>query len=459
MARKRRRSRKSSSETPRRRRRRGVRRAQAASPRRRVRRRRRTAREYPHQIRRTKRGRFTSRRRAGKHRTKLVGRITGEPRRRRKASRRRRRYAREVPHQIHRTQRGRFSKSGRSKLVGRITGEARRRRRHTRRRAMENPVNGWEILTGLLAGGFGYVTGDVIDRWLATRDRGKDAQGNTLPTGPATPISTDLLVRGGAGVVVAALPLVGAHFISSPMWRSGLQFFGFGALFHLVGKGVDELGAYLFRDSAADSTGRRLFSTDIDYLKAAGIQGLGAAPGCSTCGRRDGLGACCRSQLPAGPSTGVDRGWRQNMDGSVTPPGLPPVRTTTTERTTTTTEVPGAPIPPVTYVPPTVARTDNRLPGSPTNDLLTSPVAMMPRSDQTVRGLGDVGAAQDVLRRNAAAYRAVQQHASGLRELGQFAPETLAAAAQGLGMPSESTITKSPSPRFTAGSRWSHEKD
>lgn len=316
---------------------------------------------------------------------------------------------------------------------------------------MENPVGGWEILTGLLAGGFGYAAGDVIDRWLATRDRGKDAQGNTLPTGPATPITADLLVRGGVGVVVAAAPIIGAHFISSPMWRSGLQFFGFGALFHLVGKGVDELGAYLFKDSAADSTGRRLFSTDIDYLKAAG---LGAAPGCSTCGRRDGLGSCCRSQLPAGPSTGVDRGWRQNMDGSVTPPGLPPVRTTTTE----VPYVPAAPLPPARTVPPTIARTDNRLPASPTNDLLTQPIAMMPRSDQTVRGLGDVGAAQEVLRRNAAAYHAVQQHATGLRELGQFAPETLAAAAQGLGMPSESS-TKPSSPRFTAQSRWSHEKD
>lgn len=315
-------------------------------------------------------------------------------------------------------------------------------------------MGGWEILTGILAGGVGFAAADVLDRFLATRDRGKDAQGNLLPTGPAVPISTDILVRGGAGVAVAAAPLIAAHFISSPMWRSGLQFFGFGALFNLVGKGINELGAYLFKDSPADSTGRKLFSNDIDLLKAAGVQGLGAEPGCPTCGRRDGLGACCRSQLPSGPSTGVDRGWRQNMDGTVTPPPAmrAPISTVTAPTPTPTPEVP-----PPAYVPPTAVPTPTpRLPTGGNGGFFQPPAAAS-RATLPVAVAG-LGAAQEALVRNQAAYNAVQQHAAGIRELSQFSPETLAAAAHGLGMVPEAQA-KPTSPRFTASSRWSREKD
>lgn len=392
---------------------------------------RRAAREAPHQIRRTRKGRFTSRKRAGKHRTRLVGRIAGE---------------------------------------------GRRRRRHHRRGALENPVGGWEILIGIGTGSAGFVISDLVDRWLVSRTRtgadGKTALGMRWSSAPLT---DDLIVRGGAGVALAAVPLIGAHFIRSPGWRAALQFFGFGAGFRLVGKVADDLGAYLLRNgtAAADGTpamGRRLYGAELNSRKAigtelglpadyAGTAGLGAAP-CHGCGRSDGLGGmCCKRTLAPSSQTSTQRG-QPAQPAAPEQPALPPATTIVG----TTPRPPGGqvatPVAPVLPVAPPASAPSMFGPGAAG---LGDAVAALRTYPDAYRAIHANSAALAAVQSGTAtphqreiADRVTTQHGEGIRALSaveQRQPGSIQAARGMAGLGDEPT----PIRKFQGGSKWSRD--
>lgn len=326
---------------------------------------------------------------------------------------------------------------------------------------MENPVGGMELVVGLVTGAIGYTASDVIDRLIVTRER-KDDKGQPMAIRfPEAPLMDDFLPRAGAAVAVAAVPLIAAQYISSPMGRAALQFFGFGAAFRFLGKAVDDVAAYLFKDSAADSTGKKLFAGEIGQRAAVGLTGLGAAP-CPNCGQRAGLGACgCRSMLPQFAN---NLPIQPSPISSTIPPGggQPPVVNQ------------GPPPGYVPYNPPAITRQPNvppalvpQIPGSnlPGNPGFAPgspiPAMPMPQAPVGVNGLGDVGAAKEVLRSHGQAYVAlrknrdilqaasnghatpaqkayadkiVTQHRASFSTLQQFHPTVLDTAARGLGL-------------------------
>jgi hypothetical protein len=126
---------------------------------------------------------------------------------------------------------------------------------------MENPLSGMELFIGGITGLVGFIASSMTDRALATRD-------SAVVKSASAPIYSDLY-RLGAAASLAAFPLIGAHFIRSPLWRSGLQFFGVASLLYLGGKLFQDLGAKMLHDN---TTGQRLFQGEIaaqDMLAAA----------------------------------------------------------------------------------------------------------------------------------------------------------------------------------------------
>ena len=139
-----------------------------------------------------------------------------------------------------------------------------RRRRHSSRRrgSMENPMDGVELFIGAVTGLAGFLTADVLDRFLATHPLtvSTAASGSTAATYTDTPpTSGDYqglfnataicapmdATRWLAGLGVATVPLVIAHFISAPKGRAALQFFGYAAGIRVVGKGLIDMIAQL----------------------------------------------------------------------------------------------------------------------------------------------------------------------------------------------------------------------
>jgi hypothetical protein len=333
---------------------------------------------------------------------------------------------------------------------------------------MENPITSiGELVVGLLTGALGYTASDVIDRLIVTRER-KDDKGAVMAIRfPEAPLMDDFLPRAGAAVAIAAAPLIVAQYISSPMGRSALQFFGFGAAFRFLGKAVDDVAAYLFKDSAADSTGKKLFAGEIGQRAAVGLTGLGAAP-CPNCGSAAGLGACgCRSMLPQFatnlpiqpspvlPSIPPGGGQPPVVNqGPYVPPGFVPPGGGG--------RVPGQPAtppPPGIMVPPVGTNIQQQPPGyAPPSPIAAMP---LPAAQAGVNGLGDVSAAREVLRSHGPAYtalrknrdilsaaanghatasqkayadRIVAQHRGSFAALQQFHPAVLDTAARGLGL-------------------------
>lgn len=113
----------------------------------------------------------------------------------------------------------------------------RRRRRHSRR----NPFSGAELAFSIGTGVLGYIGADLVDRFLATYDPAAyGASGASLPTdrftgGNGTQANTlniaaqPSMLRLGAAIGMAALPLFGASMIKNSMAKSAAQGFGLGA--------------------------------------------------------------------------------------------------------------------------------------------------------------------------------------------------------------------------------------
>jgi hypothetical protein len=230
-------------------------------------------------------------------------------------------------------------------------GEARRHRRHHSRAmahyesyAMENPLTGTEIFVGGLTGLLGFGVADVFDRFLATHaltSTGKTSTAgwtqytDTPPTtatwrnpyanmfNAAAVIAPMGISRWGVGLLITAVPLVAARWVKAPVGRSALQFFAFGAGFRVVGKGLQDLFAYVFKKT---SFGLRLYDGEVRAwaIKSGQLQfvagtndetgalqgslpaaGLGVPLiGCGQCANCiTGVGACV-SRLPAARNHG-----------------------------------------------------------------------------------------------------------------------------------------------------------
>ncbi len=99
--------------------------------------------------------------------------------------------------------------------------------------ALENPLSGGELALAFVAGSVGYLLSDVLDRYLATSSeaaqQAKISNADAVNTPPG-------IMRVLAQAGVAALPLIGAYFVRSPMARASLQGAGLGSLFHLGGQ-------------------------------------------------------------------------------------------------------------------------------------------------------------------------------------------------------------------------------
>ena len=157
--------------------------------------------------------------------------------------------------------RRRARKAGKRKAAKR-SYKRRAYNRRAKSAAMENPMDGVELFIGAITGLAGFLTADVLDRFLATHPLtvSTAASGSTAATYTDTPpTSGDYqglfnataicapmdATRWLAGLGVATVPLVIAHFISAPKGRAALQFFGYAAGIRVVGKGLIDMIAQL----------------------------------------------------------------------------------------------------------------------------------------------------------------------------------------------------------------------
>jgi hypothetical protein len=189
--------------------------------------------------------------------------------------------------------------------------------RRSRRGAMENPMSGTELFVGSLFGLVGFLTGDVVDRILATHpltDKGaKDANGNELyadnpaTTGDYTGLFNATAIcapmdakRWIVGLVVPAVALGGAHFVAAPHVRAALQFFGFAYGVRIVGKGLTDLVARVVN---TNPVGQRLYDGEMRAAVLKANNGNGAAAALASLpsaglGRAPRLGAAAPSCAP-----------------------------------------------------------------------------------------------------------------------------------------------------------------
>jgi hypothetical protein len=308
-----------------------------------------------------------SRRRRRRYRRRARETVAEAPRRRRRARRgsprrrsyRRRRRAREFAGEARRRHRRRRPRAREYAF------EARRHRRRGRRRyrgALENPLSGVELAITLLTGSVGFMGAELADRYMARRE---GAPNVTLVVNGAKAPQLAMyhdwprLIVAGA---VTAAPLGLSMFVTGPVWRSALQTMGIGAGLRSIGNILIGLAAQLTLDAKKESwkDPKNIFAFEQsltqsyeDWAKAEadkkkgteglpGKQGTGALEGsCPRCGRKDGLGACCRSY-----------GFQpQDFPGTTQPSQpLPPPPPIVTEQQTP--PPPPSMTPPVARVPP-----------------------------------------------------------------------------------------------------------
>jgi hypothetical protein len=207
--------------------------------------------------------------------------------------------------------------------------------------AMENPMTGVELFVGTFTGLLGFGTADVVDRIIATHALTATVNGSTTsytdtpPTANpaqgtkatyaslfnATAVCAPMnLPRWAAGLAISGVPIIIAHWVTAPVGRSALQFFGFGAGMRIVGKGMIDLLALITKSNA---TGMRLYGGEqramavinndgsTSTLPSQATTGLGrpalAAPaghktgcGCQACGKHTPALAAAPQRVGAG---------------------------------------------------------------------------------------------------------------------------------------------------------------
>lgn len=97
--------------------------------------------------------------------------------------------------------------------------------------ALENPLSGGEMALAFVTAGLGFLAGDMLDRYLATRAgvaaTGGPGTGGTLDNASAI-LAPPGIWRVLAQGVAAGLPIVAAGFVHQPMGRAALQGMGLG---------------------------------------------------------------------------------------------------------------------------------------------------------------------------------------------------------------------------------------
>lgn len=404
--------------------------------------------------------------RKGKHRVKgytkrvrgrrvrVKGHLSREEAPRRRRRKRRRARAAEAPRK--RRRKGRRKARRRARENYAMAPRRRRRgRRRGRRFAGANPVSFGSLVVGLGVGTLGYLGADALDRFLATREGAALA---TVPEAAAArtdvPIYRDL-PRLGAGVAVAAAPIVISAFIGQGTFRDMLQYFGFGAAMSTLGKAANGAIAYLLKDN---NYGMRLYGTvrAADQLQSQALAGLPVPYGTSGLPLwLEGLGSCCRGgasmeqhklQPPGG---GLPPNVREQQYPPVStppqvptypqaPPPPPPVIARQPQPVPPTITVPGTP----PFAPPTTVTGPGPAAAVPSTTPLPAlpPVAAFfpsvgPAGFPSLRGLGadvkrQLQPALDAISANRDAFAAVQagsatpeQHARAMEITQHFAPQ------------------------------------
>lgn len=236
--------------------------------------------------------------------------------------------------------------------VASIAAETHRRRRH----AFDNPMEPMETGIAFFTSLVGYGAMSFGRRWLAAH---RPEASGSLPGVMAAELAPMDWKQWLLGAVLTGGPLVGAHFVKNVPVRSVLTGFGFGAGIATLGKALDDGIAKL---AGKTQLGGLLYAPEISgaamLAPAQPKTGAGGLPECTTCGRRDGLGRCCKSEY-GGPSH-----MERPPFGNTAAPPPPP-----TDQ--------GQPPPPPPFVPPAV-------------DRMTPPVARRPPPPDLTGG-GDTG--------------------------------------------------------------------
>lgn len=136
--------------------------------------------------------------------------------------------------------------------------------------AFENPLSTGEVVVVGLVGVLGALVAQGADRFAATHALTGTiaADGSGLTDAPgkgqdynANSVNAPMgLLRWGIAAGLSIVPIVGAHYIRSPMARTSLQAFGFGALIRTGLKAGSDLAGWAMRKQAL---GQRLFAPEI----------------------------------------------------------------------------------------------------------------------------------------------------------------------------------------------------
>jgi hypothetical protein len=129
---------------------------------------------------------------------------------------------------------------------------------------LESPMSGGELALAFGTGLLGYVSAEVLDRFLATTANATDdaskAQESIANRGLVQ--AAPDLKRAGAQMALAAIPFIGAYYVHNPMGRASLQGFGLGAGFRFLGQLVR---TYVIGKFLKDNTmAQRLYGDTID---------------------------------------------------------------------------------------------------------------------------------------------------------------------------------------------------
>jgi hypothetical protein len=278
----------------------------------------------------------------------------------------------------------------------------RRRRRHHRRGAFDNPMGAMEFGIALFTGLLGYGAMSFGRRYLAAHKPEASGSLAGVMGEELAPMDWKQWLLGG---VLSVGPIVGSHYIKNVPVRSIVAGFGFGAAIATLGKAIDDGIAML---GSKNETIGLLYAPEVSgqafrnqQAPKTGTAGLPENQECQTCGRRDGLGKCCRSSYDGAPNRMNQSGGPQTPPGQQTTvveiPVQPPVSMTPPVARI---PVPPATPPPPVIPPPTIPVTPTipLTPTIPTSTIPTSsvvpvsPVPMQPAlpiaAPVGVRGLG-----------------------------------------------------------------------
>lgn len=154
--------------------------------------------------------------------------------------------------------------------------------------AMENPLSGGEVIVTGLMMVLGFGIGSLVDRLLATNTvtaapAGQGTTTGTLTEAPAAgkvynteAVTAPMgLVRWLVGLGVPVVVVGAAHFIGGPWTKVTLQGVGLGWGVRTLGKGLDDLMAYLLGKGAY---GARLYADEIRAMNAVKATGTSTLP-------------------------------------------------------------------------------------------------------------------------------------------------------------------------------------